>query len=477
LLFQDNREFIRRCEASGDLVRIRRQVDWDLEAAAVTRRACETGGPACLFEDIKDYPAGYRILGGPLATYRRVAIAMGLPADTPMSEIFAEYERREKSPIPPVSVSEAPCQEIVMRGDNIDLFQLPAPMIHEGDGGRYLVSWGFTVCRNPETGWTNWGMYRFMLLDEGHLSGQPTPMSNFARIFKEQYQSKGRAMPVAIVIGADPLSSIASTAGYRAGESEADYAGALHGTAVPLVKCLTQDLWVPAHAEIVIEGEVPPDVSGCEGPFGEYTGYRVGEQRPRVLLNASAVTHRRDPIVTMCVHGVPVDEGHVGGAIGVALALKRRLLKEELPVSQVFLPPEGASHVVVVSVSRGGADVAQRIKAVITRNRAWYNKIIVVDEDVDVFNLNEVVHALAVKCHPARGINITDEPGKGNPFTPFYSAGERARQAGAVALFDCTWPSEFSAEERPLKSSFRTLYPLKLQEKVLREWLDYGFRE
>ena len=339
-----------------------------------------------------------------------------------------------------------------------------------------MVTWGFAVCRDPDTGWSNWGMYRFMLLDGQHLSGQPTPLSNFAHIFREKYMARNRPMPLAIAIGADPLSCMASTTGYRPDEDEADFAGALHGAPVPLVKCVSNDLLVPADSEIVIEGEVPPDAAGLEGPFGEYPGYRIGGVSPKILFNVLAMTHRRDPILTMCVHGVPTDEGHAGGAIGAALGFKRRMQRAELPVLDVTLPPEGASHIVAVSVSRGGPEVAQAVKEIVTQNRAWHTKIIIVDADVDVFNMNEVIHALAVKCHSWRGITLSEEPGKGNPFTPCYTPEERAVRHGAVALFDCTWPPELPEDLHPQKSSFREIYPPDLQARIIRDWRDYGFR-
>jgi len=473
--FNDNREFIRALESTGDVVRIRKEVDWDLEAGAICRRALEMYGPAVLFEKLKDYPEGYRILGGPLATYRRVAVALGLAADTPVKNIYEEYERREGKTVSPTVVKDGPCKENIMLGEDIDLFCLPAPMVHEGDGGRYIGTWGFTVCRDPDTGWTNWGMYRFMILNQRSLSGMPTPASDFARIFREKYLSGNRAMPVALVIGADPISSMVSTSGYRVGKSEADFAGALNQQPVALIKCETNDLLVPAHAEIIIEGEILPDMLGPEGPFGEYTGYRVGEYRPKVFFRVTAITHRNSPIVTMCVHGIPGDEGHVGGAIGTGITLKRRLRNEGLPVTGVFLPPEGASHLVVVGVSSGGSEVCRKVKEVICRGRVWYTKIIVVDDDVDIYNLGEVIHAFSVKCHSYHGIVTSEEPGKGGPVTPCYRPEERERRYGAVALFDATWPSDWPEAEIPVKSSFRTIYPPEIQEKVIRDWLEYGF--
>jgi len=173
--------------------------------------------------------------------------------------------------------------------------------------------------------------------------------------------------------------------------------------------------------------------------------------------------------------GVPPDDSSIGGAMGVAIALKRRLQSHGLPVIDVYLPPEGASHLVVVSVKSGGNEVAKAVKEAITRRRAWYTKIIVVDDDVDIFNLAEVVHAFSVKCHSYRGVFTSEEPGKGGPVTPAHSREERDQRYGSVALFDSTWPQDWPEADIPVKSSFTSIYPREIQEKVIKNWKDYGF--
>lgn len=200
MAFRDNRQFVEALKKTGDVVCIKTQVDWDLEVGAISRRAMERMGPATFFENIKDYPDS-RILAGVAATYRRVAIAMGLPPETPIREIYDEYERRDKQPIPPVVVKDGPCKENVMRGAEINLFRFSAPMCHSGDGGRYMGTWGFLVSKDPDTDWINWGTYRFMILDERTLSENPSAASNFATMFKSKYLPRNRPAPVALVVG------------------------------------------------------------------------------------------------------------------------------------------------------------------------------------------------------------------------------------------------------------------------------------
>lgn len=472
----DLREYIRALERTGDIVRIKEEVDWDLEVGAISRLACEFSGPAILFEKIKDYAEGYRILGGLFATWRRVAIAIGLPPETSVREIHHVYEERVEHPIRPVLVESGPCkQNIIINENDIDLYRFPAPLCHEGDGGRYIGTWDLTVSKDPDSDWTNWGMYRFMIQSKRYLVGAAAPLSHLGMVLRKKYLSTKQSMPVAVVIGADPLCSLVAATGYRVGESEADFAGGLRQEPVALVKCETSDLLVPANAEIVIEGEILPDKTAPEGPFGEYPGYRHEEDRLGILIRVTAMTYRDFPIVTMSNLGVPPDDSSVAGAIGVTLALKRRLLRHGIPVTDVFLPTEGASHLVVVGVKSGGEDMAKRIRDILIGRRAWYTKIIVVDEDVDVFNVGQVIHAFSVKCHSYRGISLIQAEGKGNPLTPCYSRTEREKQMAAIALLDCTWPTDWPWKEIPMKMSFEKIYPPEVKEKAVTKLRKYGF--
>ncbi len=477
MAFKDLRQFIEALDETGDLVRVKQEVDWDLEAGAIGRRAYEQEGPAVLFEKVKDYPPGYRLLNGCVGTYRRTAIAMGLPPDTPIRSLFAEYESRENNPIKPVVVGSGPCKENIVLKEDVDLNCLPAPMMHDGDGGRYIGSWDIVVSKDPDSGWTNWGMYRFMVHSESYLVGYPVPQSHLWLTLMNKYIPQDRPMPIALVIGADPLSHIAASATPSIGQDEADYAGGLRQEPVELVKCETSDILVPAHAEIVIEGEILPDKTAPEGPFGEYTGYRRHGVNAGALCRVTAITHRDSPILTMTPLGLPADETHTASAMATALAIKRRLRRHQLPVSDVFCAPEGTLLLVIVAVESRGREVAERVAEVLTARRLGPSKVIVVENDVNIFNLKEVVHAFVTRCHPGRGIIVKEYEGKANPMNPHYSFEERKTLKGATVVFDCTWPKEWSNEtEIPMTSSFEQCYPRELQEAIIKNWKEYGFR-
>ena len=474
MAFSDLREFIAALERTGDLVRIKKEVDWDMEVGAISRRVFEQSGPALLFEKLKDYPPGYAILNGPVATWRRVAVALGLSPETSVRELYAVYEERRERNIKPTVASFAPCQENVLTGSEVDIYKLPAPMVHDGDGGRYIGTWDIVVTKDPDTGWTNWGMYRFMTHTKDMLTGWPQATSQLAMMMKSKYLPRKQAMPIAIVAGCEPLCHMVATDPYKPGESEADYAGGLRGKPVELIRCKTQDLMVPAHAEIVIEGEVLPDKIAHEGPFGEYPGYRSGTMSEGVLVQITAITHRKNPILTLSTLGVPPDDSSIAASLTAAIAMKRGLKRRGIPVKEVYVPPEGVTHLIVISVERGGGQVARQVLEYFTARRVMVSKVVVVDSDVDAFDMGQVIHAFSTKCHPGKGIAVEHYEGRGNALTPCFSADERRRLKGASVVFDATWPAEWEEEAIPVKSAFETTYRDAVKQKVLANWESYG---
>lgn len=474
--FKDNREYISALEAHGQLVRIEREVDWDCEVGAIVRRVCETGAPAPFFQKIKDYP-GHRIFGAPIANKERAAIAFGLDKDIPMPELIDIMATRQDKIIKPVFIDGAPCQQNVAIGHEINLGMFPAPMVHEGDGGRYISTWHFVITKDPETGHVNWGMYRQMVHNERLMGGLMHPHTD-AGLMRAKYEAKGMGMPFATAIGPDPICAIVACLPIARELDEVDVAGGIKGEPIELVKCKTVDLEVPAHAEIVLEGYVIPNVLLEEGPFGEYIGYRSSPRGPRVVYQVTAITWRDNPILVCTNPGMPTEETQlIIGTLGGSALLKRHLISSGLPITGVYMPPEGAAQTVIVSTKTPYNHIAVRIGQCITSStfgRA-VNKVIVVDETTDPFNMQEVFHAMSTKMHPIRG--IINYPSYCEPLVPFLSKQERREGRGAAVIFDCTWPVHWDElSEKPKKSSFREVYSKELQKKVLDSWQEYGFK-
>jgi 4-hydroxy-3-polyprenylbenzoate decarboxylase len=258
------------------------------------------------------------------------------------------------------------------------------------------------------------------------------------------------------------------------GGDEASLAGALRGSPVPVCRAVTSDLLVPAASEMVIEGQILPNRVAMEGPYGEYPGYRTGEMAYGVLFDVTAITSRDNPIHTVDCTGFKDDSATVTSFTG-AIAIKRRLERYQVPVADVYVPPEGAVHTAVVAVTRGGPEVTHQILDILTARRAQLSKIFVVDDDVDVFDMDEVLHAFSTRCHPGRGVFVTHYTGRANGLTPCYSAEERSSLSGATVAFDCTWPPGWDRlTSVPVKATFSQMYSPAVQEQVLARWDDLG---
>jgi 4-hydroxy-3-polyprenylbenzoate decarboxylase len=195
-----------------------------------------------------------------------------------------------------------------------------------------------------------------------------------------------------------------------------------------------------------------------------------------VAVKVKAITYRSNPILTMIALGTPPDDSSIAASLTAAVSMKKGLLHRGVPVTDVFVPPEGVTHLIIVGVKKGGMGVARQVLEYFTARRVMTNKHIVVDEDVDVFNMAEVLHAFATKCHPGRGIGYEWYEGRANSLTPFYGIEERNRLKGVSVVFDSTWPPEWPSEIIPIKASFKTIYSKEVQEKVIKNWEKYGLK-
>jgi len=484
MVFKDLRDYIDALDREGEVVHIEQEVDWNLELGAIIRRSYDLKAPAPLFENIKGYPKGHRILGAPVGTsarpkryFSRLAISLDMPPDSSYQQIVEEYNKRSRRLIPPVFADSGPCKENISTGEDVDLLKFPVPLIHKGDGGRYIGTWHIVITKDPDTGWVNWGMYRLMVVDGKTMACQIRRDQHIGAHYHQKYEARNRPMEFAVVIGTEPVSSIVAATRVPAGVNEADVAGGLRGAPVELVKCETVDLWVPATSEIVIEGIAPPRERLPEGPFGEYTGYLSRDNNPKPVFKVTAITHRNDPIQMHSCMGVPVDDSAVVTTVIRAANILQELKEKGFPVKMVYCPPEAISHMAVVSTDVPFSNFAKHLACAVWGSNAgrtmWY--LVVVDSDIDPTQMDQVIWALTTRCHPQKGI-LNMGTSWGITLLPFLSRYERENGLGAQVLFDCTWPKEWPKEEIPETASFSQVWPKEIQEKVLKNWLSYGFK-
>lgn len=254
MAYYDLREFMEACEKAGEMVTIDREVDWNLEAGAISRRICEIGAPMAHMTNIRGTADGMSILGSPISKgwhsdFSRVALALEMDPLTPYEVLFDEFIKRLSHEIRPMEVATGPCKENIIRGEDINLFNFPAPYLHEGDGGRYINTFGVTCAKDPDSDWVNWGVYRHMIHKKSILGGIVNPFQHIGMLYYQKYEARGNDMPFTIFFGGCPSGAMIGSMAIPAGETEASVAGGLRRAPMQLVKAETNDLLVPATAE------------------------------------------------------------------------------------------------------------------------------------------------------------------------------------------------------------------------------------
>lgn len=414
--FRDLRVWLKKVEDIGELHIIDKEVDWDEELAAITYMAAKKKeSPALLFENIKGYSQGYRVLSNILgSSLNRIALSMGLPVNLSTMQLIKGAREAYKNPVPPEEISrvDAPVNENVLMGDDIDLFDFPSPKMWPLDGGRYIGTGDVVITKDPELGHLNLGTYRQMIQSKNRVGFYVSPGKD-ALLHREKYWKKGKPCEVAAACGVDPALLIVGAMGFPKNVSEYDFAGALKGEPVRVVRAQVTDLMIPADAEIVIEGVSYPDQFMDEGPFGEFQGYYGRPGGPTPFIEVKCIHYRNDPILTaalMADH--PSCEQNLFFSIARSARIWDDLDHLGIPgIRGVYCAPSAAGGfgMTVVSMEQLHAGHASQVASLAAQcpggayNSKW---IIVVDDDVDPTDLEQVVWAMCTRCHPPDDIDI-----------------------------------------------------------------------
>jgi 4-hydroxy-3-polyprenylbenzoate decarboxylase len=418
-----------------------------------------------IFDEIKDYPAGYRVLGLPYAAYKRVALAFGLPYEKNKLELVRLASRKVRSaqPIPPKEISNPPVMENTMTGAKVDLQKFPVLRSHASDGGRYIGTGDVMINQDPESGYVNMGTYR-MQLHEKDLLGLWMSPGQHGQIIGRRYWEKGKSCPIVATFGQDPLTFMASNAKIPWGRSELDFVGGLRGRPLDIVKGPITGLPIPAHSEIAIEGEIPPpsEVSRNEGPFGEWTGYysggTIGTGEPQPVIRVNAVYHRNNPIIE--------DEAPLWpGAVRVDLNLRAGTAWDQLESAGIQDVTGVCAHTnyiwVVAIKQRYAGHAKQAAHALLACSASARNGryVVVVDEDIDPTNLKEVLWAMMTRVDPKTDIEIVDNCWS-TPLDPRMSPEKKAvrdhtnTRAIYYAVRPFAWRDKFPKVSRPARELF-----------------------
>ena len=461
--YKDLRDFIAQLEQQGELKRIHQPIDPNLEMTEVCDRTLRAEGPALLFEN--PVAANIPVLANLFGTPQRVAMGMGADSVAALREIgklLATLKEPEppkgvrdaldKLPIykqvlnmAPKLVKKAPCQANVIEADDVDLAKLPIQTCWPGDAAP-LITWALVVTKGPLKERQNMGIYRQQVIGRNKVIMRWLAHRGGALDFRDwQQQHPGERFPVSVALGADPATILAAVTPVPDSLSEYAFAGLLRGSKTELVKCISNDLQVPASAEFVLEGYLEPGEMADEGPFGDHTGY-YNEVDRFPVFTIERITHRDNPIYHSTYTGRPPDEPAV---LGVALnEVFVPILQKQFPeISDFYLPPEGCSYrMACVSIKKQYAGHAKRVMLGVwsfLRQFMYTKFVIVVDDDINVRDWKDVIWAMTTRMDPARDTVMIE-----NTPIDYLDFASPVSGLGSKVGFDATnkWPGETTRE-------------------------------
>lgn len=422
------REFIALLEQQGEYKEVVTELDPAWEVGVLARRLMDRGGPAVLLRNVSG--ASMPVVLNLFSTRRRAALALGVDE----SDLLKHWLEAMEHPIAPVLVEQAACQEIV-RTDGDLLRDLPRIVWNREDGGPY-ITFGLTICKDPETGVGNMGIYRIQIKRDNRIGMNAHPPSH-AGVAHAKAKMRGNDLPVAIAIGGDPTLYLASQAPRSYAKDEIALAGALRGAPVEMVKCKTVDLEVPAGAEMVIEGYYRAEVHEMEGPFGEFTGYYSGAAE-RGVVDVTAITHRRDPYFIATYEGKPPTNTHILHSLAREPVWYTMLKRDICPtIRDINVTYAGSSGLhVIVSMRPLNAGHARNVGLELIKV-STIKHVVIVDEDIDVRDPNAVEWAIATRVQADRDVIIIPNLSSMalDPSQPNFPSG-----IGAKMIVDATLP-------------------------------------
>lgn len=461
--YKDLREFITFLEKTGELKRITVPVDPKLEITEICDRTLKAGGPALLFENPKGYEMP--VLCNLFGTEKRVALGMGAE-DTSALRNIGELLAFLRQPDPPKGLRDAwqkmpvfkqvlnmgpkllkkaPCQENILSGDEVNLYRIPIQTCWPDDVAP-LITWPLVITKGPNKERQNLGIYRQQRLGKNKLIMRWLSHRGGALDFAEWKNAHpGERFPVAVALGADPATILGAVTPVPDTLSEYAFAGLLRGSKTELIKCIGNELEVPAHSEIVLEGYIDPDEVADEGPYGDHTGY-YNEVDQFPVFTVETITHRDKPIYHSTYTGRPPDEPAI---LGLALnEVFVPILQKQFPeISDFYLPPEGCSYrIAVVTMKKQYPGHAKRVMLGVwsfLRQFMYTKFVIVTDDDVNARDWKDVIWAITTRMDPARDCTIIE-----NTPIDYLDFASPVSGLGSKIGFDATnkWPGETSRE-------------------------------
>jgi len=463
---QSIRGYLANLEQQGELVRFQKKVDPLENLTAIGWKTYDRLGKASLFDNLTGFP-GWQVCNQIITDRRKWGIGLGVEE----GEVIETFNQRVKEPIEPVMVNktEAPVKELIYQGDEVNLGKLPAAWTSELDPGPFIAS-GMAIIKDPDTGIRNMSIHRQQIMGKNRTGYLICPRQAL-RIY-QKYQERNQPMPVAMVIGAHPAIYFSSSYTAPYGVDELTIAGALMGEPVRLVKCETIDIEVPAEAEIILEGQIPPDALTPEGPFGEGSGGYAMEGFTQ-YLDVKAVTRRKQPIFYAMQCGAPMTDTQALVSTAIDMLLWDHLKNVEGGLDLIDLRCLGIAGMMAVIIKlrpriEGQAKTA--LLATLSGPQLHPKLAIAVDEDIDASDIRQIFWSMTTRVHAERDVikipntrtwsldNVSD-------IVPGQSAMHRI---GTKTLIDATKPAITDPDAR---TSFARAMPKNFNNVNLSDFL------
>jgi len=469
--YEDVRQWLDLVEQMGELKRVS-GADWNLEIGTMAELIYrERSGtiPALLFDQIKGYPEGYRILFGQQTSYRRLALMAGLPMDSTGLKLVSRFKDKLNAlkPIAPRMVKTGPVFENKLSAAEIDVLKFPVPKVHELDGGRFIGTACIAVTRDPDEGWLNLGTYRAMVHDEKSVGLFMSSAGKHGRMHMEKYFKRGKPCPVVLCVGQDPLLLLAAGNPIELGYSEYDYCGGIRGRPFDLVEGEVTGLPFPAHTEIALEGFLHPGDIKADGPFGEWLGYYGTRMEDTPVLRIERIYHRNDPILCVARPGRPPTDYSLSKGMIRAAQLWDRVEKAGLPnVKGVWSLESGIGSLFnVISIKQAYPGHSRQALFLASQSLGGaYNGrfVVVVDEDIDPTSEFDVLWAMSTRCDPETAVEIIRRAASGSldVCIPPENKGHSSR-----CLIDACMPYERRHQFPPIAESSE-----ELKNQIRTKW-------
>jgi UbiD family decarboxylase len=405
--FDSLQGFIKAADAVGEVCYVE-GADLDVEVGCLTELMAERNGPMLVFDKFSGYAAGYRVCSNVIREARRFALAMDLPLNLHPLDLLGLWRKKRNSsvPIAPKVVTDAAIFECIQHEGEVDIERFPTPRWHTGDGGRYIGTQDMVITRDPEQGWVNAGCYRGMIQGRDRISLWINPMKH-GRIISQRYWREGKAAPVAVVLGCEPVTWMTASMSPPFGTSEFELAGAYRGSPVEVTNLPLTALPVPASAELVVEGVIPrpEEETADEGPFGEWPGYYT-HQGPECVVRIQRIYHRRNPILAGAPPLRPIGWSNITNYVHLWEHLERSGVTD---VTGVWGFNNGLLTVIALRQRYAGHAKQALITAAGFRHGDMKTYYVTVDEDIDPTNLQEVLWAMCTRVDPATAVDIVHD--------------------------------------------------------------------